>query len=54
MDRENGANQVSKGVDEVFENNHPIVESDTELEKSEGDALGKPGYCHMLHFHTIR
>lgn len=48
MDHENGATQVSKGVDEVFENHNP-VECDEELEKSEGDALGKPRYV----FHNM-
>lgn len=53
MDRENGATDVSKGVDEVFENNHHVVDCDTKVERSEGDALGKPGYNHMFHLYIL-
>lgn len=43
MEHENGGGQVTQGVDEVFQN-HKLSECDLELERSEGDALGKPGY----------
>lgn len=44
MEHGNGTSEISEGVDEVFQNHKPDVETDMGPETSEGDALGKPGY----------